>query len=171
MAHPMVTMTKGLKYPAGLPAILVLQIVPPMTGPTNRASDTVLCARPFARPTTCGGDIALMSTMIDVYPSVPPQYRHAVMIVNTITSALGSVPRISGPTGHREETSRVIGGCDRVQKREGQVSRDVKRASEAEHLEVGEPAERRAEAGVQPELVDELEYAHQGDQEGELGGR
>jgi len=31
---------------------------PPMTGPKNRAKETVLCASPFARPTTLGGDMA-----------------------------------------------------------------------------------------------------------------
>lgn len=55
-----------------------------------------------------------------------------------------------------------------MQQRQCKVRRDIERASQAEHLEVGEPAERRPEAGVEVELVDKLEEAHRGDEEGEV---
>ena len=38
---------------------------PPMTGPKNRAKDTVLWASPLASPTTCGGDMAFWGISYD----------------------------------------------------------------------------------------------------------
>ena len=50
-------MKNGIQYPDGLPSTLILQMYPPRIGPKKRASETMLCPIPFARPTSGGGDI------------------------------------------------------------------------------------------------------------------
>lgn len=60
--------------------MLALQTAPPITGPKKRENDTVLWASPLARPTTWGGDMALISTMTEVYANVPAQYLTAVIV-------------------------------------------------------------------------------------------
>ena len=129
-----------------------------MTGPKNLAKETVLCARPFANPTTCGGDIAFCrqryqkgrtydenhdSSIGECTTAIPHSrddceyctLAHCHMATKQLTS-------------HDQDTPVRIRRSNVPQKRQTEVRRDIQETSQSEHLEMIEFTERRAKSGV-----------------------
>ena len=68
------------------PATLWLHMKPPNIGPTKRAAELTVCARPWASGASAGGVAELSSTMTDVNDStLASQRKLAAAIIPTIT--------------------------------------------------------------------------------------
>ena len=68
-------------------------------------------------------------------------------------------------TTHDHDTPRLLRRCDEVQEGKTEVRGEVQTAPDTEHLQMREAPERWSESWIEVELVVQLEYAHQGDEE------
>ena len=166
--------------------------VPPITGPKKRANETVDWARPFARPTTCGGDMAFCTVSLYLgfaQESGCKRVTHNKHHDRSVCQRTTAVPhschnrthcshqlmplklayRSMRLTSHDENPSALVGTRKRPQQRQRKVTRQVHRTAQPKHLQVAEPTQRRAKTRVEPELIDELEQTHECDEDGEIG--